>query len=128
MHSPLAAVALFAVLSQPPTGRAVTLVLPHALRAGESASLVVTVGVIPRGAEIEITTTSGRLVGVISPYGIRAGREAGTYTVPLAAEAINGRRVCLRLSLNANRTQRAPTTKEVKRVRATIQRARPAAR
>jgi len=90
------------------------------LRAGESASLVVRVGVIPRGAEIEITATSGILVGVISPYGIRPGREAGAYTIPLPAAAISGRRVTLLLSLNTNRRQRAPTTKEVKRVEVKI--------
>jgi hypothetical protein len=119
MHARLAALALFSVLAQP-AGRTVTLVLPQALRAGETASLVVTVGVIQHGAEIEITTTSGHLVGVISPYGIRTGRESCTYTVPLPAEAISGRRVSLLLSLDANGKQRAPTMREVKRVRVKI--------
>jgi len=119
MHSPLAAVALFSVLAHHAAGRAVTLVLPHELRAGETASLVVSVGAIQHG-EISITTTSGRLVGVISPYGIRAGREAGTYTVPLPAEAISRTRVCLLLSISANGKERAPTAKEVTRLRVTI--------
>src|SRR5216117_2513635 len=120
MRAPVAALALFSFLAQDSTGRTVTLALPHELRAGESASLIVTVGVIPRGAEIEITTTSGGLVGVISPYGIRAGHEAGTYTIPLRAEAISGRRVSLLLSIHANGKQRAPTMKEVRRVRVKI--------
>jgi hypothetical protein len=120
MHVPLAALALFSVLAQHPAGRTVTLTLPHALRAGETATLVVTIGVIPHGAEIEVTTTSGRIVGTISPYGIRAGREAGTYTVPLPAEAISGRRVCVLLSIRANGKERAPTTKEVTRVRVSV--------
>ena len=107
MRAPLAALTL-------------CLVLPHALREGESAWLRVTVGVIQRGAEIEITTPSGRSLGTISPYGIRPGREAGTYTVPLPADAISGRRVPLLLSLRANGKQRAPTAKEVKRVRVEV--------
>src|SRR6185436_20386879 len=92
---------------------ALVLTLPHALREGETAFLVVTVGVIQRGAEIEITTPAGRLLGTISPYGIRPGREAGTYTIPLPADAISGKRVSVRLSLSANGRKRAPTKKEV---------------
>ena len=96
---------------------AMTLLLPHAPRQGETATLVVTVGVVPRSAQIEITTASGHPVGTISPYGIRAGHEAGTYSVPLPAEAIEGRRVCVVLTLDANGKQRTPTKDEVKRVR-----------
>lgn len=120
MPVPLAALALYAILAQQPAGRTVTLALPHALRAGETATLVVTIGVIPHGAEIEVTTTSGRLLGTISPYGIGTGREAGTYAVPLPAEAISGRRVCVLLSLDWNGKKRAPTMKEVTRVRVSI--------
>jgi hypothetical protein len=120
MHALIAALALCSVLSQPPTGRTVTFALPHALRGGETAFLEVSVGVIPRGAEIEITTTSGHPLGTISPYGIRAGHEAGTYTVPLPPQAISGRRVSVLLSLHFAGKQRAPTKKEVKKVRVTI--------
>jgi hypothetical protein len=120
MHAPLAAFTLFALLAQRPPCREVSLVLPHELREGESAVLLVSVGVIPRGARIAVTTPSGRLLGTVSPYGIPAGREAGTYTVPLPAEAISGRRVAVRLSLDWNRKQRAPTETEVKDVRVTI--------
>jgi hypothetical protein len=116
MRAPLVALALFSVLA----GRTVTLILPHAMRSGETASLVVKVGIIQHGAEIEITTASGRLVGVISPYGLRAGHEAGTYTLPLPAEAISRRRVCVLLSIHANGKQRAPTMEEVTRVRVAI--------
>jgi hypothetical protein len=120
MLARLAVLALFSVLAQHRTGRAMTLVLPHALRAGESASLLVTVGVIQHGAQIEITTPSGRFLGTVSPYGIRSGRVAGTYSVPLPAEAISGRRVSLLVSLDANGKQRAPTMEEVRRVRVAI--------
>ena len=100
--------------------RTVNLTLPHALRAGESATLLVSVGKIPRSAEIEITTPPGDLVGVISPYGIRPGNEAGTYTVPLPPEAISGRKVWVWVAISANGKKRAPTMKEVKRVRVVV--------
>lgn len=116
----LVALVLLSTLAQPPTARSVTLTLPHALREGETAFLSVTVGVIQRGAEIEITAVTGRPLGTISPYGIRPGNEAGTYTVPLPADAISGRRVTVLLSLRANGKHRPPTKKEVKRVRAAV--------
>jgi hypothetical protein len=120
MHTFFAALTLFSLLAQEASGRTVNLALPHALREGETAWLLVTVGVIPRGAEIEITSPSGHLLGVISPYGIRSGSAAGTYTVPLPADAISGRRVSLLLMLDLSGKQRAPTAREVKTVRVRI--------
>ncbi|HEY4641057.1 MAG TPA: hypothetical protein VII75_06905 [Thermoanaerobaculia bacterium] len=115
-----AALALFSFLAQVPAARTVTLALPHALRAGESATLLVSVGVIPKGARIEVTTPSGHPLGTISPHGIRPGSEAGTYTVPLPSDAIDGRHVCVLLSLAFGDTRRAPSEKEVKGVRVRI--------
>jgi hypothetical protein len=120
MHTLFAALTLFSLLAQEASGRAVNLALPHALREGETAWLLVTVGAIPRGAEIEITSPSGRLLGVISPYGIRSGNAAGTYTVPLPADAISGRRVSLLLILDLSGKQRAPTAREVRKVQVRI--------
>jgi hypothetical protein len=123
VHAPLAILALFALLAQATStaaGRVVTLVLPHALRTGETAWIEVKVGAIERGMEIEITTTAGRSLGVISPYGVRSGREAGTYTVPLPADAISDDRVALRVLLNHDGHQRAPTAKEVKSIRVKV--------
>ncbi len=123
MQAPLAALALFALLAQATytvPGRVVTLALPHALREGETAWLEVKIGVIERGAEIEITTTTGQSLGVISPFGIRSGRQAGTYTVPVPADAISDNRVSLRVLLNQGGHARAPTAKEVKSIRVRI--------
>ena len=126
MGAPLAALAFFALLAQPGSasvGRAVTLRLPHALRAGDTAWLKVRIGVIARGEEIEITTTEGRLLGVISPYAIRSGREAGTYTIPLPADAISDDRVSVRLLVdNHGHAQRAPAAAEVKSITVKIMR------
>jgi len=117
MNVPLAVLMWLSMLISRPAGRAVTLDLPHALRDGETATLVITVGVIPRGAEVVITTASGQLLGAISPYGIRAGNEAGTYSLPLPANAIRRKRVSLLVSIHGGDRSRAPTKKEVKRVR-----------
>jgi hypothetical protein len=132
VRAPLAALAFLALLVQPAyaaAGREVTLVLPHALRAGETAWLKVRVGAIARGEEIEIETTEGRLVGVISPFGIRSGHEAGTYTIPLPAAAISDDRVSLRLSLDLyGHEPRAPTAEEVKSVSVKIVRVKESGR
>lgn len=119
MAALVAALTFLVVLGQS-TGRIETLVLPNALRPGETAWLEVKVGVIARGAEIEIATTSGRLIGVISPFAVRAGNEAGTYTLPLPPEAISKDRVSLRLSLRYSGSSRAPTLQEVQSVRVRI--------
>ena len=101
-------------------GRVVNLALPRSLTANEGVSVELKLGVLARGAEIVVETTSGKLVGVVSPYGIRAGEEAGTYTVPLPPEAISNNRVSLRLTLKQGREKRTPTTKQIKDVRLQI--------
>jgi hypothetical protein len=69
----------------------------------------------------QTTTIAGKLLGVISPYGIRAGEEAGTYTVPIPPELISDKRLSLRLILDQHRRgKRAPTDKELRGVRLTI--------
>jgi hypothetical protein len=116
--------AMFALFAQSPTelpGRNMTLLLPHSLAQGESAWIVVKVGSIGN-AEIEVTTPSGRSLGTISPFGIRTGNEAGTYTLPLPLEVISDGHVTVRLSLTQySRERRAPTKKEVRGVRIKIQ-------
>lgn len=115
--------ALLAQAAAAPAGRVVSLRLPHALRAGEVMWVELKVGVIERGAEIEVATTGGESLGVISPYGIRSGAPAGAYTVPVPPGAASGGRVKLRLTLNRyGRAKRAPTSKEVKGVRLRITR------
>jgi hypothetical protein len=95
------------------TPGAATLVLPHPLQTGETAWIQVQVGQIGRGQEIEVTTTSGRELGVISPFGLGAGQDAGTYTLPLPADAIQDGRVSLRLTITQFGISRAPTAQEV---------------
>jgi hypothetical protein len=122
MHMLLATLISFALLVQSAgaPGRVVTLVLPRDLRTDEAAAVEVKVGVIARGAQIRIETTSGKLLGVISPYGVRSGDEAGTYPIPVPSEAISNKRVSLRITLRYNRSKRAPTAQEVRNVQLKI--------
>jgi hypothetical protein len=101
--------------------REVELILPRALETGETAVVEVRLGTLPRGREIEVTTASGRELGVISPHGIRTGHEAGAYTLPIPVDVFSNRRTIIRLSINQpDRTLRAPTEDEVKSVRVKI--------
>lgn len=107
-------------------GRLVSLALPHAPGDGEAVWVEVKLGRIERGAEVEVETTAGQSLGVISPYGIRSGAQAGTYTVPVPPEAVSDGRLKLRLTLNQyGRAKRAPTAKEVKGVRLKLTRVTP---
>ena len=102
-------------------GRVVNLVLPRSLNEGEGIAVELKLGVLERGDEIQVETTSGKLLGVISPYGIRSGNEAGTYTVPVPTKEISNNRVSLRLTLNKHsRGKRAPTTQELRSLKLTI--------
>ncbi len=102
-------------------GKAMTLVLPHPLRAGESAFLEVHVGPIRRGEEIKLTTPAGERLGVIAPYGLRAGAEAGTFTVPLPPAAIRGDRVTVTLTfVPVDGPPRTPTAQEVRNVKLVV--------
>lgn len=122
MQTLFATLISFALLVQTAAvpGRVVNLVLPRSLTENEGVAVELKLGVLARGAEIQVETTSGRMLGVISPYGIRSGNEAGTYTVPVPRDAISNQRVSLRIILSYNDSKRAPTTKEVRHVRLVI--------
>jgi hypothetical protein len=102
-------------------GRVVNLVLPRGLNEDERLAVELKLGVIERGAKIRVETASGKMLGVITPYGIRSGEEAGTYTVPVPAEEISNNCVSLRITLNEHRQgKRAPTTQELRSVKLRI--------
>jgi hypothetical protein len=67
------------------SAESMTLVLPRALAADEIAWIEIQVGPIGGGQEISVTTASGEPLGVVSPFGIRAGQDAGTYSLPCRA-------------------------------------------
>jgi hypothetical protein len=99
-----------------------TLTLPHALRKGETAWLLVEVGSIDAN-QIQLMTRDGHPLGTISPYGVRSGQATGTYTVPLPADDLVDGKIALRVSvIESGQTQRAPTTTEVKSLHLLIRR------
>ena len=122
MQTLFAALLAFALLVQTggAPGRVVNLVLPRSLNEDEGLAAELTLGVLERGARIRVQTASGKMLGVISTYGIRSGEEAGTYTVRVPVEAVSNNRVSLRITLNYNRSKRAPTDQELRAVRLQI--------
>ena len=93
--------------------RTVELVLPHPAAANQAVVLLVTAGVLPRGATIDVTTPNGELMGTVSPFAVHGG-PAGTYTMAVIPSAIRDGRVTVRLSLRGGgQPTRAPTVDEV---------------
>ena len=122
MRPAAAALALLGLLAQHAAAADdVILALPRPLRAGDTAWIEVQVGAVGRGQEIEVTTASGRQLGVISPFGVRLGQEAGTYTLPVPEDAIRDGRVAVRLTISqSGGPPRAPTAQEVRSVKLTV--------
>ncbi len=95
-----------------------TLALPHPLGAEETAWIEVQLGTIGKGHVVNVTTAAGQPLGTISPYGVRPGESAGTYTLPVPADAIRDGRVAIRLTISQpGGPPRAPTAQEVRSVK-----------
>jgi hypothetical protein len=99
--------------------------LPRALKAGERVLLEVRVGAIGSGQEVVLRTADGRLIGTVSPYGIRPGNAAGTYVVPVPpgalAHALRDGRLRLRILIErAGAAARPVRADEVLGVRAVV--------
>src|SRR6266849_7404335 len=121
MRAAATACILLAVLAQTahaaPAEDVTTLVLPHPLAPGETAWIEVQVGAIARGREIEVTAASGQEFGVISPFGVRLGHDAGTYTLPVPPDTIRDGVIAVRLTITQyGAPPRPPTAQEVKSV------------
>jgi hypothetical protein len=98
--------------------RSMTLQLPRPLAANETAFIEVQVGPIGRGRTIEVTTASGQSLGVVSPFGVRTGQDAGTYPLPVPQDAIRDDRLSIRLTISQpGGPPRAPTADEVRGVK-----------
>ena len=96
--------------------RVMTLVLPRPLAEGAQAWIDVQLGRLGPGQEIDVTTATGRDLGTISPFGMRAGQAAGTFTLPVPADAIVHGRLTIRLAVTQAGASRAPTADEVRGV------------
>jgi|GEM_PF-1963273 len=103
------------------TAHDMTLQLPHPLASDETAFVIVQIGAIGRGQEIEVTTASGQPLGVVSPFGVRAGQQAGTYPLPVPRDAIRNGQLSLRLTISQfGAPPRAPTAEEVPSVKLSV--------
>ena len=124
MRPAAAALALFAHLAlngnaalAQDAAQSMTLELPRPLAAGETAFIELQVGPIGRRT-IEVTTASGQPLGVVSPFGVRTGQDAGTYPLPVPNDAIRDRRLSIRLTISQpGGAPRAPTAEEVRSVK-----------
>ncbi|HEX3675156.1 MAG TPA: hypothetical protein VHU87_12860 [Rhizomicrobium sp.] len=117
--SALAAFAALALAAQPAgaAARTITLHLPHALAAHQALVAIVRLGAVPRGTTIRVRTADGTLLGTLSPYAIVPGQEAGSYTVPIPADAVKHGEVTLLVGVEISPTLlRAPRTDEVESV------------
>jgi hypothetical protein len=57
-------------------------------------------------------------IGVVSPFGVRTGQDAGTYPLPVPKEAIRDGRLSIRLTISRpGGSPRAPTAGEVRGVK-----------
>src|SRR4029077_831293 len=76
----------------------IVLTPPRAAVAHEAMWLKVTVGHVPRGSLLRVTTEDGRPVGTISSFGTVAVQTPQDYTLPLPQSA-SGKAVRLRIEL-----------------------------
>jgi hypothetical protein len=125
MRRAAAALALLALVAPQSAAQAqraegeIVLNLPRSVGAGETAFLEIEVGAIGR-AQIEVTTDTGQPLGTVSPFGARAGQNAGSFTLPVPASAIRDGRVALRLMVRQGGTLRPPTAQEVRGAKLSI--------
>ncbi len=98
--------------------QSMTLELPRPLAANETAFIEVQVGPIGRGRTIEVTTASGQTLGVVSPFGVRTGQDAGTYPLPVPNDAVRDGRLTIRLTISQpGGAPRVPSGEEVRGVK-----------
>ncbi|NEP13866.1 MAG: hypothetical protein F6K14_27435 [Symploca sp. SIO2C1] len=92
----------------------ITLALPRTPAHDEAVRVVISAGILPRGASIVVRTLDGKIAGSVSPFGIRPGQPAGRYTIPLPKTALKEGKVSLVLELHRQYAEevRAPSTEE----------------
>lgn len=92
----------------------IVLTPPHPAAAHEAIWLEVTVGRLPRGSLLRVTTEGGQPVGTISPFGSGVGRRPEAYTLALPKAVAAAGPIRLRVSIQEpNGASRAPLPGEV---------------
>ncbi len=91
--------------------------VPRAPSAHEATTIVVEVGVLPRGQEIVVSTVSGKLIGIISPFGIGPGKRAGSYALPVPDEVVLEGKLRVKFTvIGGAGGERAPSAAEIRTV------------
>ena len=94
------------------------LAAPPSMTGQSRLVLQVEVGPLAKGDEVSVTTADGHDLGTISPYGIRSGQAAGTYSIPVPSSLLRRDGLHLRLRiLRAGSAPRVPTPTEIIGVR-----------
>lgn len=97
----------------------VTLSVPHNVSAGDSVSVRVTVGTLPKGARIVVRSGTGEVLGSIAPFGQAANHPGVFYTIPVPSELVADRKISLGFILEepGGKKSRVPTEAEVREVK-----------
>jgi hypothetical protein len=95
-----------------------TLTLPQPLKAGASAWLEVQVGPLTSGQRVRITTSTGKLIGTIAPFGPAQRARSGVYSLPVPPDTIHDGVLSVRVTVTqASAAPRVPTATEVQSLR-----------
>jgi hypothetical protein len=92
----------------------IALRLPRDPAKDEDITASISVGILPAGARISVTTDDGKIAGTIAPYGRIPGMKSGDHSIPIARSAVKKGIVTLHMEvLQRNRAPRAPLKSEV---------------
>jgi hypothetical protein len=97
----------------------VTLSVPHNVGVGDSLSVRVTVGTLPKGARIVVRSGTGEVLGSIAPFGQAANRPGVFYTIPVPSELAADRKIslCFTLEEPGGEKSRVPSGAEVREIK-----------
>lgn len=91
--------------------------MPHPLRQGEKAYLLVTLGILSGIREVDVESEGGVFIGLASPFAIPPGKPAGTYIIPVPDAAIQENSLSLRFYIpKPDGSSRPATAGEVVKV------------
>ncbi|EGJ34404.1 MULTISPECIES: hypothetical protein [Moorena] len=92
----------------------VTLALPRTPAHDEAVRVRISAGVLPRRSSIVVRSMDGRILGTVSPFGVRPGQPSGVYTIPLPERVLKDGKVSLVLQLKQKGAKgvRAPSAEE----------------
>ena len=92
----------------------VSIQMPRDPANDEDITANISVGILPQGATISVTTDDGKITGSISPYGYIPGAKAGNHAIPIERSAVKDGKVTLHMEvLERDKAARPPLKSEV---------------